>query len=87
MLSKERHRQHKSKLPPDMFKQSISGTLSPETTATTSSGYSTGGSSVSTRLNPSLKKLSSSSSSATSNTRKEHHQQQKQQKTKSKGKK
>ena len=37
-----------------------SGTLSPDTTATTSSGYSTGDSSISTTTNPSSNKTSSS---------------------------
>lgn len=84
MLSHERHRQHRSffqtpKSPKDMLKQTTLGTLSPETT--TSSGYSTGGSSVSTSLHQSLKKSSSIR-------QKSHpHQEQKQEtKTKSKGK-
>ena len=80
MLSHERHRQHRSflqtsKSTRNMVKQPALGTLSPETT--TSSGYSTGGSSVSTSVNQSLKKSSSIQ-------QKSHlHQEQK---TKSKGK-
>jgi hypothetical protein len=86
MLSNEHHRQHRSLLQTskitNMLKQTISGTLSPETTTTTSSGYSTGGSSVSTIINPSLKKSPSIAC------KQDHHQQQQQQhKTKSKGKK
>lgn len=80
MLSHERHRQHRSflqtsKSTREMLKQPTLGTLSPETT--TSSGYSTGGSSISTSVNQSLKKSSSIQ-------QKSHlHQEQK---TKSKGK-
>jgi hypothetical protein len=84
MLSTERHRQHRSLLQApkltNMFKHSILGTLSPEST---SSGYSTGGSSVSTTINPSLEKPTTSSSSSSI----AHKQQQQQYKTKSKGKK
>jgi hypothetical protein len=87
MLSTERHRQHRSLLQapklPNMFKHSILDTLSPESTVTTSSGYSTGGSSVSTTINPSLEKPTTSSSSSSI----AHKQQQQQYKTKSKGKK
>ena len=58
MLSKGCQR-HYSFLEPlkltDTTKQSISGTLSPETIVTTTSGYSTGGSTVSRKINPSLK--------------------------------
>ncbi len=58
MLSKGPQR-HYSFLEPlkltDTKKQSTSGTLSPDTITTTSSGYSTGGSSVSTTIVPSVK--------------------------------
>ncbi|CAF0997065.1 unnamed protein product [Rotaria sordida] len=59
MLSKRRQRNHtllKTSKFSDQSKQSTSGTLSPDTIATTSSGYSTGDSSISTS-----KKSSSSS--------------------------
>jgi hypothetical protein len=64
-----------------MFKPSTLGTLSPMTTATTSSGYSTGDSSVSAAAVPSLKKSPSSSIGL-----KQQQQQQQQHRTKSKGK-
>jgi len=58
MLSK-RCQRHYSFLEPlkltETKKQSKSGTLSPDTMTTTSSGYSTGGSSVSTTIVPALK--------------------------------
>ncbi|CAF2395820.1 unnamed protein product [Rotaria sp. Silwood2] len=81
MLSNERHRQHQSLLQapkiPNMFKKSTSGTLSPETTTTTSSGYSTGGSSVSNTQDPCMKKSSSIAH--------KQYSHQEQHKTKSKG--
>ncbi|CAF3786176.1 unnamed protein product [Adineta steineri] len=65
MLSNQRQRQQQqhhslqqASKTTDMFKQPILGTLSPDTTVTTSSGYSTGGSSVSTTINLSPKKSS-----------------------------
>lgn len=84
MLSHERQRQHRSFFPTakssrEMSKRATLGTLSPETT--TSSGYSTGGSSVSTSLNQSLKKSSSIRQKTHS-----HQEQKQEQKTKSKGK-
>ena len=45
----------------DLFKSSQSGTLSPMTTTTTSSGYSTGSSSISAKALPTLKKSFSAS--------------------------
>ncbi|CAF3413689.1 unnamed protein product [Rotaria sp. Silwood1] len=75
MLSKGYQRHHallKTSKFSDQSKQSTSGTLSPDTIATTSSGYSTGDSSISTTMISTSKK---SSSSITSN----------QHKTKSKG--
>jgi hypothetical protein len=88
MLSNGHHRSllQTSKIT-EMLKQPTLGTLSPETTATTSSGYSTGGSSVSTSINPSLKKSSVSSSSTGGKQLLQQQQQQQQHKTKSKGKK
>ena len=84
MLSNRRQRQSRSVLLTskiqDMFKPSTPGTLSPMTTATTSSGYSTGDSSVSTAAVPSLKKSPSSSIGL------KQQQQQQQHRTKSKGK-
>jgi len=62
MLSRERHQSillHAPKVP-HLSKQPTSGTLSPETTTTTSSGYSTGGSSVSTTIKLSSKKSATS---------------------------
>ena len=56
----------------DIFKQSQSGTLSPMTTTTTSSGYSTGSSSISATAIPSLKKSFSPSTSV----KKQQQQQQ-----------
>jgi hypothetical protein len=58
MLSKRWQRNHSFLEPlklPDSKNQLTSGTLSPATITTTSSGYSTGGSSVSTKLVPPLK--------------------------------
>ncbi|CAF0928428.1 unnamed protein product [Rotaria sp. Silwood1] len=81
MLSNRRHRQHQSLLQtpkiPNVLKKSTSGTLSPDTTTTTSSGYSTGGSSVSNTKDPCLKKSSSIAH--------KQHSDQEQHKTKSKG--
>ncbi len=58
MLSKG-YQRHFSFLEPlkltDTNKQAISGTLSPDTITTISSGYSTGGSSLSSTIVPSLK--------------------------------
>lgn len=83
MLSNRRQRQSRSELLTskiqDMFKPSTLGTLSPMTTATTSSGYSTGDSSVSTAAVPCLKKSPASSIGL-------KQQQQQQHRTKSKGK-
>jgi hypothetical protein len=77
MLSKGCQR-HRSFLQPtkftDTLKRSPSGTLSPDTITNTSSGYSTGGSSISTTIVPSSKKSSLSIA------------QKQQHKTKSKGK-
>jgi hypothetical protein len=64
MLSKECQRHYSFLQKPkftNSLKQSTSGTLSPDILTTTSSGYSTGGSSVSTTLVSSLQKSSSSS--------------------------
>ncbi|UJR28288.1 hypothetical protein I4U23_009536 [Adineta vaga] len=83
MLSTERQRSHRPMLQApkitNMLKHSILGTLSPETSITTSSGYSTGGSSVSTTRNASTKKTSPTIAS------KQQQQQQQQYDTKSKG--
>lgn len=84
MLSNDTRRQRRPLLQApiivSMLKKSTPGTFSPETTATTSSGYSTGGSSVSN-----TKELRSKKSSLTAR-RQQCHQQQ-QYKTQSKGKK
>ncbi|CAF1106751.1 unnamed protein product [Adineta ricciae] len=84
MLSTERRRTHRSMLQApkitNMLKHSILGTLSPETSITTSSGYSTGGSSVSTTRNTSSKKPSPSIAS-----KQQHQQQHEQYDAKSKG--
>ncbi|CAF2411149.1 unnamed protein product [Rotaria sp. Silwood2] len=64
MLSKGCQRHHallKTSKFSDQSKQSTSGTLSPDTIATTSSGYSTGDSSISTTMISISKKTSSSS--------------------------
>jgi hypothetical protein len=83
MLSNGQHRSVlQTKKIQNMLKQVPACTLSPETSTITSSGYSTGGSSVSTTINQSLKKSSSSSIAS-----KQHHHQQQEHKTKSKGKK
>jgi hypothetical protein len=57
MISKGCQRHYSFLQPPkftDSLKNSTTGTLSPDTITTTSSGYSTGGSSVSTTIVPSL---------------------------------
>jgi hypothetical protein len=54
MISKRPQRHYSFLEPLKLTDKSTSGTLSPDTITTTSSGYSTGGSSVSTTIVPSM---------------------------------